>query len=235
MKPLFLLRPEPGWSISARTAQDMGLDVHGAPLFEIQPAEWEAPAPEDFDGLLVGSANVFRHGGTQLERFTKLPVHAVGEATADAARAAGFLVGQTGRGGLQKLADKLAGRAMRLLRLAGEDRVALDLPDGITMETRVLYHAAPQALADEDAALLARGGVAALHSGAAAVRLGAELDRLGLARSVIDLAVIGPRVAELAGEGWRSIHIAAAPGDSELLALAHTLCQTADGQRETSG
>ena len=30
MKPLFLIRPEPGWSVSAETARAMGLDVHGA-------------------------------------------------------------------------------------------------------------------------------------------------------------------------------------------------------------
>ncbi len=35
MKPLFLLRPEPGWSVSAETAQAMGLDVHGRPLFTL--------------------------------------------------------------------------------------------------------------------------------------------------------------------------------------------------------
>ncbi|HAN88691.1 MAG TPA: uroporphyrinogen III synthase, partial [Erythrobacter sp.] len=45
-------------------------------------------------------------------------------------------------------------------------------------------------------------------------------------RARVDLAVIGPRVAELAGEGWRSVSVADAPGDSELLALAEALCQT---------
>ena len=92
---------------------------------------WDAPSPTDFDGILVGSANVFRHGGKKLDKLTKLPVHAVGEATADAARAAGFLVGRTGRGGLQNLLDELDGRELHLLRLAGEDRVTLRLPDGI--------------------------------------------------------------------------------------------------------
>ena len=187
MKPLFLLRPEPGWSVSAETAQAMGLDVHGRPLFIIEPVAWEAPAAKDYDGLLVGSANVFRHGGKQLGKLTKLPVHAVGNTTADAARRAGFLVGRTGRGGLQNLLDELGNRKLHLLRLAG---------------------------------------VVVLHSGAAAERLKVEFDRHGLARDLVDLAVIGPRVAEMAGAGWRSVHTAEAPGDSELLALAQALCQT---------
>ena len=202
MKPLFLIRPEPGWSVSAETARAMGLDVHGTPLFTIEPVAWDAPDSADFDGLLVGSANTFRHGGKQLAKLTKLPVHAVGEATADAARAAGFLIGRTGRGGLQNLLDELSKRELRLLRLAGADRVTLRLPDGIRVETRTVYRAVPEGLA------------------------GVEFDRHKLDRARVDLAVIGPRVAELAGEGWRSVSVADAPGDSELLALAEALCQT---------
>mgnify|MGYP001400747850 CR=1 FL=1 len=159
MKPLFLIRPEPGWSVSAETARAMGLDVHGAPLFTIEPVAWDAPDPADFDGLLVGSANTFRHGGKQLAKLTKLPVHAVGEATADAARAAGFLIGRTGRGGLQNLLDELSKRELRLLRLAGADRVTLRLPDGIRVETRTVYRAVPEGLAEEDRELLRGGGV----------------------------------------------------------------------------
>ncbi|USA60395.1 uroporphyrinogen-III synthase [Qipengyuania citrea] len=226
MKTLFLFRPEPGWSVSSKTALDMGLDVSGAPLFTVEPVDWEVPDPEQFDGLLVGSANVFRHGGKQIDRLTKLPVHAVGDATADAARNAGFLIGRTGRGGLQSLLDELDGRELHLLRLAGEDRVTLRLPEKIRIETKIVYRAVPQSMTDDDIARLRTGGVVALHSGAAAERLQVEFDRHEMDRSQVDLAVIGPRVAEMAGEGWRSVEIADAPGDSELLALARALCQT---------
>ncbi len=225
MKPLFLFRPEPGWTLSAQTAGAMGLDVHGAPLFSVEPVPWDAPDPADFGGILVGSANVFRHGGAGLKTLQRLPVHAVGQATADAARGAGFIVGQTGSGGLQRVVDALDGREIRLLRLAGEDRVALSAPDGIAIETRVVYRAIPRPLAGEGVEKLRIGGVAALHSGAAAVRLAAECDLNRIDRSLVDIAAIGPRVAEMAGEGWRSVHIADGTGDSELLALAKSLCQ----------
>ena len=226
MKTPFLFRPAPGWSVSSKTALDMGLDVSGAPLFTVEPVDWEVPDPEQFDGLLIGSANVFRHGGKQIDRLTKLPVHAVGDATADAARNAGFLIGRTGRGGLQSLLDELDGRELHLLRLAGEDRVTLRLPEKIRIETKIVYRAVPQSMTDDDIARLRTGGVVALHSGAAAERLQVEFDRHEMDRSQVDLAVIGPRVAEMAGEGWRSVEIADAPGDSELLALARALCQT---------
>ncbi|QKG72468.1 uroporphyrinogen-III synthase [Erythrobacter mangrovi] len=226
MTPLFLFRPEPGWTVSADTARAMGLEVRGAPLFEIEPVEWETPDPALYDGLLLGSANALRHGGKALEDYRSLPVHAVGDATAEAARAAGFLMGQVGRGGLQTLLDSLAGRELHLLRLAGEDRVPLAVPDGIRIDTRVVYRAVPRAIEEADAQALALGGVVALHSGAAARRFAEEFDRLGLARSLVTLVVIGPRVAEAAGEGWQSVHIADAPGDSEILALAKALCQT---------
>ena len=80
------------------------------------------------------------HGGKQLAGLTKLPVHAVGDTTADAARRAGFLVGRTGRGGLQNLLDDLANRKLHLLRLAGEDRVTLRVPDNLEVDTRIDNH-----------------------------------------------------------------------------------------------
>ena len=100
------------------------------------------------------------------------------------------------------------------------------LPEKIRMETKIVYRAVPQSMTDDDIARLRTGGVVALHSGAAAERLQVEFDRHDMDRSQVDLAVIGPRVAEMAGEGWRSVEIADASGDSELLALARALCQT---------
>ncbi len=226
MRPLFLFRPEPGWSVTAATARAMELEVHGAPLFVIEAVAWDAPPAEGFDGLLIGSANVFRHGGARLESLDRLPVHAVGEVTADAARSAGFLVGQSGGGGLQGLIDELAGRELRLLRLAGEDRVELALPAGMVVETRVVYRAVPSPLTEKVAADLRSGGVIALHSGTVATRLTEELERLSIDKALFDLVAIGPRVRDLAGTGWRSVEAAAAPEDSAVLAMAKSLCQT---------
>ena len=223
MKPLLLLRPEPGWMVSAKTARDMGMEVVGAPLFEIEPVAWDPPEQGQFDGLLIGSANAFRHAGDNLKRYAKLPVHVVGQATADAARSAGLMVGQVGKGGLQSVLDRLQGRKLRLLRLAGEERVPLKAPEGLSIETRVVYRAVPQSL--ELPEPLLRGTVVALHSGAAAGRFAQECERLKVDRTKFIVVAIGPRVAEMVGEGWASVHIAWTPDDGAMLALAKSLCQ----------
>ena len=223
---LYVFRPEPGLGVTLETAKALGLEANGHALFSIEPALWNAPSGDDFDALLVGSANVFRHGGTYLDRLTALPVYAVGEATAESAREKGFLVAQTGSGGLQALLDSLAGRTTRFLRLAGEKRVALTPPEGISIDTRVVYRAAPLAMPEACACdLREEGGVALLHSGEAALQLASECDRLGIDRSKVTIAALAPRIAEMAGEGWQSVHIAKRPVDAELLAMAQALCQ----------
>ena len=223
---LYVFRPEPGLGVTLETAAALGLDALGAPLFEIQPVPWSAPDAGDFDAILVGSSNAFRHGGHHLDRLGALPVYAVGEATAESAREKGFLVTKTGRGGLQKLLDEIAGREIRFLRLAGEQRIDLVAPAGITIETRVVYRTEPLELPEEMAAGMRKdGGIALLHSGEAARRLREECERLDIDRGTITIAALGPRIADLAGEGWQSVHTAARPLDAELLVLAQALCQ----------
>lgn len=225
-RTLFLFRPEPGWAQSADAARAMGLAVDGAPLFDFERVPWDAPDTSGFDGLLVGSANAFRQGGAALDGFKGLPVFAVGEGTASAAREAGFEVAATGSGGLQALLDELAGQPLRLLRLTAETRVALAPPSGIALEERVVYRAVPRPLDPGVVQGLVAGGVVALHSGEAGRFLASECDRLGVDRSKIALAALAPRIAELAGQGWQSVHIARNQSDGELLVLALALCQT---------
>lgn len=223
---VFVFRPEPGLSVTLETARALELDVKGCPLFEVEPVEWGAPKADSYDGLLVGSSNVFRHGGTHLTRLTALPVYAVGEATAEGAREKGYMVARTGTGGLQALLDKMKPGERHMLRLAGEAHVELQPPEGMTIDTRVVYRTRPLKVADEMADTMRVGGVVLLHSGEAAKRLFEECERLEIDRSRLALAVLGPRIAELAGEGWHSVHIANQPRDAELLALAEQLCQT---------
>lgn len=223
---LFLFRPEPGWSRTADAARGLGLNVAGEPIFAVAPTAWTAPPAADFDALLAGSANVFRHGGGGLRSLINLPVHAVGRTTADAARAIGFAVEQVGKGGLQSVLDGLAGRNLRLLRLGGEVRVPLSPPPDAAMEERAVYRSIPAQLHSVTAEALRKGGVVMLHSGEAARHFGAECDRLEIDRGGLRLAVLAPRIAEYAGTGWASVDLAAVPSDTHLLALARSLCQS---------
>lgn len=225
MVPVVVIRPEPGASATGQAARAMGLDTRVFPLFDVRPLEWEPVPPKVVDAVLLGSANALRHGGTALERYRGLPVYAVGEKTAAQARAAGFEVAATGKGGLQQLLDHLAPAHRRLLRLAGRERVELKLPQGVAMTTREVYASEPLAFPPELTQLLARPAVILLHSGEAAAHFAQECDRTGIDRARLSLIAIGPRVAARAGTGWTALLSASESNDGALLAMAAQMCQ----------
>lgn len=222
--PLFVIRPEPGFSATVEAARDLGLAAGGEPLFEIRPHRWKVPPANEIDGLLLGSANALRHGGNGLAIFMDKPAYTVGATTAQAARARGLHVAEIGSGGLQGVVDALEGRTLRLLRLAGADHVPLDLPDGVSVVTRIVYESARRPIKRKFAARLREGGVVMLHSAAAAEHFARECDRLGIPRIMLALAGLGPRIIAAAGEGWREVGAATSPREDALLALAQDLC-----------
>lgn len=225
MLPLIVIRPEPGCTTTVEAARQARLDPHGYPLFAVEARSWQAPPPDQFDALLLGSANAIRAAGPGLAAVRHLPAYCVGEATAAAARDAGFAIAGIGRGGLQAALALIRPEHRRLLRLAGEERVPLTLPDGVQMTERVVYASRPQPVPQELAALLARPALVALHSAEAAHHFSAECVRLGLRRAPLALCVLAPRVASAAGPGWREVAIASEPSDAALLALARQMCQ----------
>jgi len=224
MKRLFAIRPEPGFSATRAAADLAGLEVEGEPLFEIRPLDWEPPAPEGIDGVLLGSANAVRHAGGTLALFAGKPAFAVGLATADAARKAGLSVAATGEGGLQALLDSLAGQEAVLLRLTGADHVPVVPPRGITLLTRAAYESVALPIPSPMAELLAEGGTVLLHSAAAARHFAAECDRLAIPRHALALAALAPRIADAAGGGWAAVRAAPRPRESALLAMARDMC-----------
>lgn len=226
MTPLIVIRPQPGCDATVAAARALGLDSHGFPLFALEPRDWAMPHGA-FDALLIGSANVFRHGGPGLDALRALPVLAVGEATAEAARSAGFAVGKVGSGFLQDLLDGLPAGKRRLLRLCGEERVAVTAPPGVEIVELPVYASIAQAVTDELRALAAQGAVVMLHSAAAARHLAA----LDLPRELLALACISARTAAAAGAGWRDVRCAESPDDAALLALAAAMCQEAAGSQ----
>jgi uroporphyrinogen-III synthase len=226
-RPLVIIRPEPGLSATVGEAEKIGFSVVSAPLFKIESRQWNPPAPDRIDALLIGSANAIRYGGDALESYREKPVYAVGESTARAARDAGFDIAGIGGGHLQPVLDGLAGQPLRLLRITGEEHVALTVPVGIEVVTRVAYASVTQPMRAWMATALEGGSIALLHSAAAARHFASECDRLGVSRSCIALAALAPRVAEAAGEGWEAVAMASAPNDAALLALARDMCHPA--------
>jgi len=224
MIPLIVIRPEPGCSATLRAARDAGLPTHGFPLFLVEPVAWDAPAGDEVDAVLIGSANALRHGGPGLALYAGKPVYAVGQATAEAAHGAGFAVAAIGSGGLQGVLDRDVPGGITLLRLAGEERVPLVIAPGIKVISRVAYRSQAQPLGAELSRDLSRGALVLLHSAAAARHFAQECDRLALPRTAIRLAALGPRIADAAGDGWGMVRSAAAPNDAALLALADEMC-----------
>lgn len=216
MRKLLLLRPEPGLSASAERAAAMGLEVITCPLFRVEAVDWAVPAPEDYDALLLSSANAVRHGGLGLETLKHLPVHAVGPATATAAHDAGFQVRSVGRGDLTDLLAELPS-SLRLLRLAGEERREAPSREGI--DTYVVYRSVPIEAPELPSV---EGLVAAVHS----PRAGHRFAELAGSRDRTAIAAISDAAAKACGGGWEHIESAGKPEDSALLALAAMLCHT---------
>jgi uroporphyrinogen-III synthase len=217
------LRPEPGLTATLEKARAGGLAITGLALSEIRPVPWTCPDPAAIDALLIGSANAILHAGPALSALADKPVHAVGEATAAAARAAGLTVAAVGSGGLQGVLDAIPGPC-HLLRIAGEEHVPLTPPPGVTFDTVVAYRSVMLPL-DSARELLASGkALVLLHSAATARHFAAECDRIEAARGGITLAALGPRIAAAAGEGWRAVHTAPQPDESTFLQLVFDLC-----------
>ena len=220
MRRLFVFRPGPAANRTIEKAKAMGLQAVSTPLFELETIDWALPDARAFDGILLTSANAIDLAGEKLERLRALPVYAVGEASAVAARVAGFGVANVGDGGIDDLLA-LIGPEERLLHLCGEDRRK-------PKEARQPIEVVPvfRAKAREVSGLgeELRGEVAVLHSPRAAQRLSELVDKD--MRATIRMAAISQATAEAAGDGWAEVHAAERPSDTVLLALAARLCKS---------
>ena len=222
---IIAIRPEPALSETLTLAPEFDLPVQGIALSRAMACDWTAPDPENFDAILAGSANVFRHGGDELAQLTSLPVLAVGAKTAEAATKAGFAVQMTGEGGLQALVDTLGQSPCRLLRLSARDHVRLTWPKHITAQTCIVYEMEQLDISQAQAERLRDPAIILLYSASSAAHFRQQCVRLGINIGQITIAALGPRIAEAAGDGWASVHASEKPTEAELLALAKSLWQ----------
>ena len=145
---LLLTRPEPGAKHSAGILRARGHDVLVAPLLRIEAITNAELGPPPWAGILVSSANAARAiaSHARLQELLALPVLAVGERTAEVARATGFANVRSVDGtaaDLARAAASFASADIPLLYLAGADRardLAADL--GVRkLHTAVVYDA----------------------------------------------------------------------------------------------
>lgn len=224
--PLLILRPLDGALQTERRAEDLRLPMVVDPLFIVESIAWSGPEAKNFDALLLTSANALRYGGVQLKAYRSLPVLAVGEKTAAAAEKAGFHVEQTGEAGAQDFLHQLEdSRYRNILWLAGEQHTDVSL---VVQHVAIVpvYRAKAIALGEQAKACLVEETVILLHSARAAGQLVSELDRLHLPKNKHHVLAFSAKVAEVAGQGWKSVQTADHPDDDALLSLASALCRS---------
>jgi uroporphyrinogen-III synthase len=169
---VLVTRPEPAAERTAAALIARGHDVWKLPLMQIEPVV--ADLSGTWSGVIVTSANAPTAIADNAARaaLLTLPLLAVGQRSAEAARAAGFTEVTSAGGDVRDLLRTLASRRLDqvapLLYLAGEDRssdlVAELAAHGIAAEMRVVYRAAALAFPDELVAALESGDVeAVLH------------------------------------------------------------------------
>ena len=228
---ILITRPAPDDAKQAEALRARGHEPVLAPLLDIK---FDQPRL-DLDGvqaLIVTSRNALRALAThpQAKQLTLLPLFAVGEATAAAARDLGFAQVTTGPGKAAGLAERLRAELDpangALLHLAGED-LAFDLASALPVfELRqpVLYRAVPATALPEEALRALKAGkveAAILMSPRTAemfVSLLRKEDAMELGSRLICYC-LSEAVAEAASPlGWRC-RVAATPQEEDILAL----------------
>lgn len=219
---------------AARTAERLSALGHEAvidSLLRIEPVAF-APAQGIFQAIAVTSANAFRAvGKKKLAPFLLLPLFAVGEQSAEAAREAGFSQVIAAGGDAYSLAKTIAENLpahSRVLYLAGADRAqdlsALLAPSEIEVETKVVYRAVPvMQLAQETLARMQQGEIdAVLHYSRRSAEIFLALARKGsnggAAGGVLHLCLSDAVATPLLEAGF-DVKVAAHPNEDALFAL----------------
>ena len=227
---VLLTRPRADSETLARRLGQAGIDSLIAPMLEIVPRAKIALDLDRVQALLVTSVNGARALSDHPDAHA-LPLFAVGQASADAAREAGFGKVTTADGDVADLAGLVARRldpaAGALLHVGGAE-LAGDLggalaASGFDYRRVVLYDAKPAtALAPEVLAALVACRIDAVmffspRSARQFVQLTAILDR-SWARPVSAYCLSAAVAKACAGPDWRRIMVAPRPAAEPLIA-----------------
>jgi uroporphyrinogen-III synthase len=228
---LLVTRPEPDNERTAAELRARGHEVMVAPMLRVEPVIDADLGAGPWAAVLITSANGARAIAAHKRRgeLTALPVLAVGQASATAARAAGFsdVTSADGDGGdLARLAAvRVSGAAMPLLYLAGEER-ARDLgaelaASGLKVATVAVYRTVKvAALPDDVRAALAAGVVeGVLHFSRRSVESYLDCARDGPALQPIHYCLSARAAEPLQAAGATRIRVAGKPDEAGVLDL----------------
>ena len=231
---LLVTRPEPDATRQAETLAALGHEPVFAPLLLIEPATNVSLDLAGAQALIVTSRNALRALGSHpdLAAAVRLPLFAVGEATAKAATELGFAKVTPGPGTGEQLSrlivDTLDPKAGVLVHLAGET-VAFDLKSelqarGFTLKQPVLYRTVPATVLPECVLSLLKAGrldgVVLMSPRTAAIfaALVVRHDALTQA-SRLDCYCLSAAVAQAVEPLKARVIVAARPREEDILAL----------------
>ena len=234
---ILVTRPHPDNEVTADHLRTRGHVVLLAPALKLEPVAFPGESEASFDAVLVTSANAIRAVAPQLPDYglLQLPLFAVGEHTAAAAREAGFAEVIVAGGDAASLRDKVMRSARdkvlkkngTLLYLAGAD-LSRDLggeldAEGFHVVTQTTYRMAPVKHLPREVCegFAAHGIEAVLHYSRRSARAfldaardeGVEISALAIPHCCLSETVAGV----LRDAGASQVLVAARPDETALL------------------
>jgi uroporphyrinogen-III synthase len=229
MPCILVVRPEPAASLLAARLKAEGLEAVPAPVSEYIELPFTLPDLAPYQGLAFTSAEAVRVFSRHAAGEGRV-AFCVGDATAEAARDAGFPEVRSADGDAGDLAALLgAADIKKILHISGSD-LAQDMAPplaekGIALDRVTVYTARLlDELPSEAAAALGAGEVTAamLFSARAAARFVSLLPD-GAAGGITALCISPRAAAGAAGANWKAVHIAEHPRLDAMAALARAL------------
>ncbi|WP_316230341.1 uroporphyrinogen-III synthase [Bradyrhizobium sp. SZCCHNR1051] len=232
---VLVTRPAPDNERTASALRARGFEVLLAPMLRFEPVALPPDAGRDAAGVIVTSSNALRAAAPQLRgsALLRLPLFAVGDRTAAAAREAGFTQVISAAADATALRDLIADSGVvvdakaTLLYLAGAD-ISRDLASelaerGFDVVTQTVYRMAPVAALPRDvcAAFAANRIEAVLHysrRSAAAFVAAIRTDGVEISALAVPHGCLSANVAEVLREaGATQVTIAAHPDENDML------------------
>jgi uroporphyrinogen-III synthase len=234
---VLVTRPHPDDEATAAALRARGLEVLRAPMLRFEPVIFHDDLDANYGAVIVTSANALRGIESHLagSRLLKLPLFAVGQHTADAARAAGFDRITAAEGDAAGLRDSVLAsarakelkKASTLLYLAGAD-LARDLAGelgerGFNVVTHTTYRMIPVSSLPRDAcdAFAANRIEAVLHYSRRSARAFLEATRAAgvevSALAILQCCISDPVAAIVRDAGAPQVMVARSPDENALL------------------
>ncbi|GEB99236.1 uroporphyrinogen-III synthase [Brevundimonas diminuta] len=218
IRRVWVTRAEPGAARTADRLTALGFTPITAPLLTLAPlpgALDAAPAPAAVAALALTSPNGVEAFAPLIPRFRRHPVFAVGDATAEAARAAGFADVRSAAGDIHALARLIAAEAPPGPLLApGAREPAGDLP--ALLPDRPVHRLPVYAAFETHAPAPELFDAVMLHSPRAARALASDLPRAA-SSGRIAICISEAAAAPLRPFDLAEIRIAVAPDEPGML------------------